>query len=79
MPIMTFRLPEAQHFKHASCRVCGSSMPRKDPGRGIAIVPMGSLDDDPGVRPTCHIFVGSRLAWDVIEDGLPQYEESAPV
>jgi hypothetical protein len=73
-----YKVPEARYFKHAFCQVCGSSMPRKDAERGIAIVPMGSLDDDPGVRPASHIYVGSRAAWDRIADGLPVYEENGP-
>jgi len=53
-------------------------MPRLDPNRGIAVVPMGSLDDDPGIRPTAHIFVGSKAPWFEIADDLPQYKESTP-
>jgi hypothetical protein len=33
----------------------------------------GALDDDPGVRPECHIFVGSKAGWYDIADPLPQY------
>jgi hypothetical protein len=39
---------------------------------------MGSLDDDPGVRPAQHIYVGSRAAWDAITDAVPQFEENGP-
>jgi hypothetical protein len=74
--IVTYKVPEARFFEHAFCRVCGSSMPRASAERKIAIVPMGSLDDDPGIRPESHIFVGSRAAWDVITDALPQHEEN---
>jgi hypothetical protein len=44
----------------------------------MAFVAMGSLDDDPGVRPGSHIYVGSRADWDAVDDGLPQYEENGP-
>ena len=37
-------------------------------------VAMGSLVDDPQIRPTHHIFVGSKAAWDQITDALPQSE-----
>jgi hypothetical protein len=43
----------------------------------LAIVPMGALDDDPGVRPQAHIFVGSKAPWDVITDDLPQHAAAA--
>jgi hypothetical protein len=35
---------------------------------------MGAFDDDPGIRPQFHTFVGSRAAWDHITDALPQYD-----
>jgi hypothetical protein len=36
---------------------------------------MGALDDDPGIRPSAHIFVGAKAAWDAITDALPQHRE----
>ena len=76
--LTTYRAPDAKYFAHAFCRVCGSSMPRLEEARSIAIVPMGSFDDDPGVRPERHIHVGSKAAWDEIFDDLPRFTESAP-
>jgi hypothetical protein len=38
-------------------------------------VAMGTLVDDPTIRPTAHIFVGSKAPWFTIADGLPQHEE----
>jgi hypothetical protein len=76
--LASYKVPDAQHFTHVFCRTCGSSMPRIDHGRGRAIVPMGSLDDDPGIRPQAHIFVGSMAPWYAITDALPQHAESAP-
>lgn len=73
-----YRVPEAKYFEHAFCRACGSSLPRTSPARGIDIVPMGTLDDDPGARPTSHIFVGSKAPWDAITDALPQHDEHPP-
>ena len=35
---------------------------------------MGTLVDDPSIRPTRHIFVGSKAPWFTITDDLPQYE-----
>jgi len=77
--VSEYRVPEAKYFKHAFCRVCGSSMPRIDQSRDLAVVPMGGLDDDPGMRPLAHIFVGSMAAWDTISDSLPQHAGSPPV
>ncbi|HWO14545.1 MAG TPA: GFA family protein, partial [Polyangiaceae bacterium] len=55
-----FKVPDARYFRQVFCTRCGSPMPRVDPSRSIAVVPMGSLDDDPGLSPTVHIFVGSK-------------------
>jgi hypothetical protein len=76
--LCSYKVPEARFFTHVFCGICGSSQPRIDPSRDIAVVPMGSLDDDPGVRPREHIFVGSKAPWDAIADSLPRYAEQAP-
>ncbi len=73
-----YRLPEAKFFAHWFCKVCGCTMPRFDEGRGIAIVPMGAFDDDPIARPSRHIHVASKAAWDAITDDLPQFEAGPP-
>ena len=73
--LASYKVPDAQFYTHIFCRTCGSSMPRIDPGRGIAIVPMGGLDDEPGMHPQRHIFVGSKAPWYEIADALPQHEE----
>jgi len=76
--LASFKLPDAQFFTQRFCRVCGSPMPHFDRERSLAIVPMGSLDDDPGVRPARHIFVGSKAPWFEITGDLPQFAERPP-
>lgn len=36
-------------------------------------VAMGTLVDAPSIRPSGHIFVGSKAPWFSITDDLPQY------
>ena len=76
--LVSYKVPEARFFMQVFCPDCGSPMPRIDRERGLAIVPMGSLDDDPGVRPQRHIFVGSKAPWYEIADDLPQHVEYPP-
>jgi hypothetical protein len=76
--LSSYKVPEARFFKSVFCRTCGSPMPRHDPERGIAAVPMGGLDDDPGIRPARHIFTASKAPWFDIADDLPQFPEMAP-
>lgn len=76
--LRSYRVPGARYFGQVFCEVCGSPMPRRDLERGIAVVPMGSLDGDPGVRPGRHIFTGSKAPWYTIADDLPQFTEMPP-
>jgi hypothetical protein len=56
------------------CRVCGATLPTFLTGDHAEIgLPLGTLDGDPGVRPSAHIFVGSKAAWFEITDALPQF------
>jgi len=57
------------------CRPCGSFLYSVVRNGAFVHVAMGTLVDDPTIRPTKHIFVGSKAAWFAITDGLPQYEE----
>jgi hypothetical protein len=76
--VASYKVPEARFFTQDFCRRCGSPVPRLDRERNFAVVPMGTLDDDPGISPQAHIFVGSKAPWYEIADGLPQYEEYPP-
>jgi hypothetical protein len=73
--VRSYKPPEAARFTHAFCGLCGSTLPWRDVVRGLANVPMGSLDDDPGVRARANIFVASKAPWFTITDDLPQHPE----
>ncbi len=73
--IRFYKLPEAKYFAHAFCEHCGSGVPRKDPVRGIAVIPLGALDDDPGVGAADHIFVDHKAKWYTITDDLPAFAQ----
>jgi hypothetical protein len=74
----SFKVPDAERFRQTFCRVCGSPMPRIVPNRSYLVIPMGSVEGEPGSRPREHIFVGSKAPWYEIADALPQHEEYAP-
>lgn len=73
-----YTLPDAPRFTYAFCPACGSGLPRADQGDAPVGVPMGTLDDDPGLRPQAHIFVGSKAPWYSIRDALPQFAAFPP-
>jgi hypothetical protein len=52
-------------------------MPVLEDGNHV-IIPAGTLDDDPGVRPIVNIFADSKAPWFDIEDSLPQFNEFPP-
>lgn len=61
--VTRFTLPSTRHGK-AFCSVCGSALPGLQMDGALLVVPAGSLDDEPGLRPTAHLFTASRASWD---------------
>ena len=59
------------------CATCGSFLFSVVREGGYVHVAMGSLVDPPTIRPTEHIFVGSKAPWFEITDDLPQFDEYA--
>jgi hypothetical protein len=59
------------------CAACGSLLFSVVRDGAYVHVALGSLVDTPGIRPTHHIFVGSKAPWFEITDDLPQFEEHA--
>jgi hypothetical protein len=57
------------------CAACGSLLFSIVRDGAYVHVAMGSLVDAPTIRPSGHIFVGSKAPWFEITDDLPQYEE----
>ena len=75
--IMTFTSDDAS-WSSDHCRLCGSLLYAVVRAGRFVHVAMGSLVDAPSIRPTCHVFVGSKAPWFTITDDLPQYAEHAP-
>jgi hypothetical protein len=63
---------ETAHDAH--CRRCGSLLHSLVRDGAFVHVAMGTLVDAPSIRPTAHIFVGSKAPWYEIADDLPQFE-----
>lgn len=58
----------------AHCRRCGSLLYSVVRGGQWVHITMGTLVDAPTIRPSAHIFVGSKAPWHEITDNLPQYQ-----
>jgi len=60
---------------NAHCKLCGSLLYSLVRDGAFVHVAMGTLVDDASIRPSKHIFVGSKASWYTITDDLPQYPE----
>ena len=71
--LLVFGDAAAAHDVH--CGSCGSLLYSVVRGGAFVHVTLGTLVDEPTIRPTRHIFVGSKAPWFTITDDLPQSEE----
>lgn len=57
------------------CRRCGSQLFIRRINRpDITVVALGTLDDDPGSRPSRHVFTKSKATWYDLDDALPRFQ-----
>jgi hypothetical protein len=61
--------------KRYFCSVCGTQIYSYNDGDPFYVVRVATFDDDPGIRPIRHIFVGDKAPWYTIDDKLPQYDQ----
>lgn len=61
--VKNFELPEAKYFNKSFCSVCGSPVPHRAKSGDFFIIPAGTLNSDPGLRPQHNIFWGDRAVW----------------
>ena len=64
-----------EHLNDTRCAACGSFLYSVVRNGAYVHVALGSLVDAPTIRPTEHIFVGSKAPWFEITDDLPQHDE----
>jgi hypothetical protein len=73
--LRSFKVPEAKRFTNVFCATCGSRLPRQLQGSDAVVVPAGSLDDEPPLKPQSRIFYGSRASWSCDAGELPLHQE----
>jgi hypothetical protein len=66
----------AAHDVH--CRLCGSLLLSVVRAGQYVHVTMGTLNSEPRIRPSMHIFAASKAGWHEITDHLPQHDELPP-
>ena len=66
------------HSNNTNCGRCGSLLFSVVRDGAYVHVTLGTLDGDPGIRASAHIFVGSKAPWFAITDDLPQHDRFPP-
>lgn len=61
------------------CGECGSAMFSRDPEDPLKMgIRLGTLDSDPGIRPSYRQFLESAVHWESFRDDLAHYREQRP-
>jgi hypothetical protein len=69
------RYPSSAGTQRAFCSVCGAVVPEFTADGAIAFLPLGNSDDDRGMAPLVHMYVGSKAPWyEIPDDGLPRFD-----
>ena len=69
------RLDGDHGFPTSFCQRCGSSLPSMSSTGKYWVVPAGTLDADPQIRPARSIYWDSRAPWFVPTSELPAHAE----
>lgn len=72
--VKSYDVPEAKRFRLQFCSHCGSKVPHLTRDGAGMVIPAGSLDEDPGMRPQRTIYWGSRADWFTDSSDLPRHD-----
>jgi len=72
--VFRYDLPQARSFAASFCGKCGSPLPHHTRSGREIVIPAGSLDDDPGVKPSAIAHWDSRAPWVSAANDLPYSE-----
>jgi hypothetical protein len=70
-----FEHPQAKHFATSFCTRCGSSLPWLTKSGKAVVIPAGTLDGDPEIKPFQNVFYKSRADWYQDASELINYDE----
>lgn len=73
--IASYKVPDADRFRTVFCSSCGSPLPRISPNMSMAVIPAGSLDEEPAAKPVGRIFTASKASWSCNDVELPSWPE----
>ena len=70
-----FELAEARHFAASFCKKCGSSLPWLTKSGKAYVIPAGTLDDSPKIKPMHNIYYSDKAEWYEDVCKLAKYDE----
>jgi hypothetical protein len=76
--IGSYEPPETKYFATCFCKQCGSTLPWTVKGGMNVVVPTGTLDEDPGIKPQRSVFWESRATWLTSDCELEKFEKLPP-
>jgi hypothetical protein len=75
--IKRYDLSSARSFATTFCTRCGAPLPHHTRSGREVVVPAGSLDEMPQLKPQAHIFFESRPGWSCAIEDVPRFKEYA--
>jgi hypothetical protein len=69
---------DTKYFATCFCKYCGSTLPWLSKSGRVVIIPAGTLDGDPAIKPSQNIFCGSRPDWYTHASSLEEHEKLPP-
>lgn len=66
-----------QEFGLQFCKICGSTLCGTYNGQ-VHGVTLGCLNGDPDIEIGMHIYVGSKARWEVMPEGITQFQAGPP-
>lgn len=69
---------DTKYFANCFCKNCGSTLPWMSKSGQVVVVPAGTLDEDPGIRPHQNIFCASSASWYLGAESPPRHDELPP-
>lgn len=73
-----YEVAEAKHYATSFCKICGSTLPWLAQSGKSVVVPAGTLDEVPDIRPMQNLYMASRAPWFIDPAELPAYDEMPP-
>ncbi|TBR37976.1 GFA family protein [Marinomonas agarivorans] len=70
------KFASSDQVKRGFCKNCGTNIFFYDKSHPNHLdIPLAIFDSKINFEPEYHIYVGSKVSWETINDGLPQYEK----